>query len=88
MPVQFSAVAVIEHQIKTLNELGMEEQEGKDSIKKIWDPNLTKCFVSTLDTHFCVSTLDTHFWCVFLLSFDQGCFGLEPDLSIHGTILE
>lgn len=32
MPVQFSAVAVIEHWIKTLNELGMEEQAGKDSI--------------------------------------------------------
>lgn len=32
MPVQFPAVAVIEHWIKTLNELGMEEQAGKDTI--------------------------------------------------------
>lgn len=32
MPVQFSAVAVIEHWIKILKELGMEEQAGKDSL--------------------------------------------------------
>lgn len=34
MPVQFSAAAVIEHWIKTLKELGREEQAEKDSISK------------------------------------------------------
>lgn len=75
MPVQFSAMAMIEHWIRTLNELGMRSKQGRTLLAiNIWEPNLTKCFVSTLDRHF---------WCVFFLSFDQGCLGLEPKACLY-----
>lgn len=37
----------------------------------IWDPNLTKCFVSTLDAHL---------WCIFSLLFIKGVFDLSQRL--------
>lgn len=63
MPLQFFAVAVT---VKWLN-AGLRfwmswawgaSREGTLLTISIWEPNLTKCFVSTLDTHF---------WCIFFL---------------------
>lgn len=62
----------IEHWIKTFNEFGHEEQGWRTLLAiNIWDTNLTKCFVSTLDAHL---------WCIFSLLFIKGVLDLSQRL--------
>lgn len=62
---------MIEHWIKTLNELGMKSKQGNLLAINIWESNLTKCFVSTLDAHF---------WCVFSSLLIKGVLDLRQRL--------